>query len=201
MDFANSTQLDSARLEDLFLRHAWPYRHDQVTVRVRHSRGAEFSGTCYYATARLYINIGRANRYPYLLGTHIARSRSNRTHWWRETYRVTVADGFQLALFVFLHEFYHYLVKAAGRNPRRKEAMCDRFATRALVDACGAVVRDSRGQPVPREAWDFRDVHAFVAAAPQVTPVPRIPPRIGAIPVRVYGVRAGGRRAAHDPEC
>ena len=132
MDFANSTNLDSARLERLCVRHTWPYRHDKLTVRVRYSRGADFSGTCYYSHARLFINLGRRNKYPYLLGTNIARSRSNRTHWWRETYRLTIADAYQLALFVFLHELYHYLVKAAGRCPRRKEAMCDRFATRVI---------------------------------------------------------------------
>src|SRR5512135_3277650 len=113
MDFRNATDLDDTRLETLFLRHTWPYRHDRLTVRVRYSRGAEFSGTCYYATARLFINIGRRNQYPYLLGTHIARAKSDRTHWWRETYRLVTADAYQLALFVYLHELYHYLVKSA----------------------------------------------------------------------------------------
>ncbi len=194
MDFRNSTALDSARLERLFLEHTWPYRHDLLTVRVRYSRGAEFSGTCYYATARLFINIGRRNQYPYLLGTHIARAKSNRTHWWRETYRLVTADGYQLALFVYLHELYHYLVKSAGRNPRRKESMCDRFAARVLVDRYGAQVLDGAGRPAARGAWDFRDVHAFVAGAPRVaalgTPAP-----VRAIPVTIYGVRTGSRKA------
>ena len=199
MDFGNSTDLDGARLERLFGRHAWPYRHDRLTVRERYSRGADFSGTSYYADARIFDNLGRRNMYPYLLGTHIAKSRSNRTHWWRETYRLVIADAQQLALFVFLHEFYHYLVKAAGRNPRRKESMCDRFATRGLVDHFGVRVVDARGRPVAREHWDFQDVQAFVAGAPKVavqgllfegTPVRQIP-------VRVYGVRAGAR---HDLE-
>jgi hypothetical protein len=43
MDFANTTDLDSARLERLYTRHTWPYRHDRLTVRVRYSRGAAFS--------------------------------------------------------------------------------------------------------------------------------------------------------------
>ncbi len=168
MDFANHTDLDDLRLETLFLRHTWPYRHDGLTVRVRYSRGADFSGTCNYAARRILVNLGRHVRYPYLLGTQIARSRSNQTHWWREIYRLVIADSYQLALFVFLHEFYHYLVKAAGRNPRRKEAMCDRFAARALLDAYQARVLDSRGRPVARAKWDFQDLDQFVAAAPRI---------------------------------
>ena len=197
MDFANSTDLDSRRLEALFLRHAWPYRHDRLHVRVRNSRGAAFSGTCYYAEARIFVNLGRRNVYPYRLGTQIARSRSSRTHWWRETYRLILADACQLALFVFLHEFYHYLVKAAGRNPRQKEGMCDRFATRALVDDHGVRVLDARGRPVRRERWDIQDLHAFVVAAPKV-PVQGLlfePPSSRPIPVRILGVRTGTRRA------
>ncbi len=194
MDFRNSTELDGRRLERLFLQHTWPYRHDRLTVRVRYSRGAEFSGTCYYANARLFINIGRRNKYPYPMGTHIARAKHNRTHWWRETYRLGIADPYQLALFVYLHELYHYLVKSAGRNPRRKESMCDRFAARVLVDAYGAVVRDSVGRPVARGAWDFRDVHAFVAGAPRVATLGSAPPGVRPIPVTIYGVRTGSRR-------
>ncbi len=197
MDFANSTDLDSTRLERLFVQHAWPYRHERVTVRVRHSRGADFSGTCYYRDARIFVNLGRHTAYPYVLGTQIARSQSNRTHWWRETYRLIVADGYQLALFVFLHEFYHYLVKAAGRSPRQKEAMCDRFAARALVDHFGAGVLDSRGRPVARGQWDFRDVHALVAAAPKVCVQGQLfaPPGRRAIPVTIRGACAGGGRS------
>jgi hypothetical protein len=195
MDFGNSTDLDSARLETLFLRHARPYRHDRLTVRVRYSRGADFSGTCFYAHAHIYVNLGRRNVYPYLLGTQVAKSQSNRTHWWRETYRLVIADAYQLALFVFLHEFYHYLVKQAGRSPRRKEALCDRFATRALVDYYGARLVDSRGRPVARERWDFQDVHGLVATAPQggvqgflFGGAPR------EIPVTIRGACAGARR-------
>ncbi len=81
MNFANSTNLDSARLERLCLRHTGPYRHDQLTVRVRYSRGADFSGTCFYTHARVFINLGRRNKYPYLLGTNIARSCSNHACW------------------------------------------------------------------------------------------------------------------------
>jgi hypothetical protein len=196
MDFGNTTDLDGARLERLFLRHTWPYRHARLTVRVRYSRRADFSGTCFYRDARIFVNLGRHLGYPYRFGTHIARSQSNRTHWWRETHRLVIADAYQLALFVYLHELYHYLVKAAGRNPRRKEAMCDRFAVRVLVDQYAARVQDASDQPVPRESWDFQDVHAFVAAAPKsVTLLDLVPvPRPRPIPVTIVGTRTGTRR-------
>ena len=199
MDFGNSTDLDGGRLERLFARHAWPYRHEELSVRVRYSRGADFSGTCYYADSRIYVNLGRHTRFPYLLGTHIARSTSNSRYWWRETYRLVVADAYQLLLFVFLHEFYHYLVKRAGRNPLRKEAMCDRFAARVLVDAHDVPVVDRRGRPAPRANWDFQDLDRFVEAAPRdaTAPAAAAAGRPRPIPVRIYGIRTGTRR--HRP--
>ncbi len=165
MNFRNTTHVDS----DLLLTsiqdaiEGWP--SDKLIVRVRYSRGAEFSGTCYYASNRIFVNLGRENRYPYRLLTHIARPRANRTHWWRELYSVDIASAHELVLFVFLHEFYHWLVKQARRNVRQKEGRCDRFATRILVDRYGAQVRDARGKPVSRDAWDFQDLNGFVAAA------------------------------------
>ncbi|MCK4341794.1 MAG: hypothetical protein KAY37_08740 [Phycisphaerae bacterium] len=212
MDFRNSTDLDSERLRRMFERHTSPYRHDRLQVRVRWSRGADFSGTCYYSEQRIFVNLGRDNAYPYLLGTHIAKSESNRTHWWRETFRVVIPDAYRLALFVYLHEFYHYLVKMAKRNPRRKEAMCDRFATRVLVDEHGCRVIDSRCRPVARQRWDFQDVHAFVAAAPKIATaieMPVIPkdatlfdlppsPPTREIPVTIVGAHTGPRRKARE---
>ena len=165
MEFRNTTHLDSRQLETMFLRSIEGWPHDGLMVFVRYSRGAEFSGTCYYASDRIFVNLGRSNRYPYRIGTHIARPQSNRTHWWRESYSVEAASDGELVLFVFLHEFYHRLVKRARRNVRQKEARCDRFAARVLVDWCGAVVRDSNGSPVDREAWDFQDLDGFVSAA------------------------------------
>jgi hypothetical protein len=203
MDFQNSTELDGDRLQRLLIRHTYPYRHERLKVRVRYSRGADFSGTCFYSEARIFVNLGRHVRFPYQLGTHIARAQCNATHWWRETFRLVLTDPYQLALFVYLHELYHYLVKTAQRNPRRKEAMCDRFATRVLVDQHGCAVIGARGQPVARHRWDFQDVDAFVAAAPRVPTTlfdlvePR-PPR--PIPVRVLGVRAGARRKRRTAE-
>lgn len=167
MNFRNTTDLDDHRLYEMFLRHTAPYKHDRLHVWVRFSRGADFSGTCYYRTSRLFINIGRDNRYPYALATHVARSQSNRTHWWRELFRLQLADAYQLALFIYLHELYHFLVKAAGRNTRRKESMCDRFATRVLVDQYGCKLCNTQGDPVPRETWDIRDPDLFVASAPR----------------------------------
>ncbi|MBW7906084.1 MAG: hypothetical protein LC135_17040 [Phycisphaerae bacterium] len=170
MDFANSTQLDGQRLLAMFLRHTVPYCHDRLTVRVRYSRGAPFSGACYYADSRIFVNIGRRNHYPYTLATHVARARSDGRCWWREAYRLTVADAPQLATFVYLHELYHFLVKQAARSPRRKEAMCDRFAARVLVDHYGCPLLDSAGRRPPRDSWDFQDLDAFVARAPRESP-------------------------------
>ena len=176
MDLRNSTSLDTERVHSMFVHHTLPYRHDRLKVRVRYSRGAEFSGTCYYGNGQILVNLGRHNRYPFTLATGIAKARSNRTHWWRPTYRLTVADAYQLALFVYLHELYHYLVKAAGRSPRRKEAMSDRFATRVLVDHYGCRVSDTSGRRVARETWDFKDLDAFVAGAAKQKP-PKHKPR------------------------
>jgi len=192
MEFRNSTGLDGKRLHRLFLDHTAPYRHDRLRVAVRYSRGADFSGTCYYREARIFVNVGRHVRFPYSLGTHIAKARSNRTHWWLDTYHLDIADGHQLALFVYLHELYHYLVKAAGRSPSRKESRCDRFAARVLVDYHGCRVTDHRGRAVARAMWDFQDVDKFVAKAPKVVsphPTP-LPPRSRQIPVRVRGLEA-----------
>ncbi len=196
MDFGNSTELDGGRMERMFVRHAWPYEHGRLKVRVRYSRGADFSGTCFYSDHCIYVNLGRHTRFPYSLGTHIARAESNARRWWRETYRLVVPDGYQLVLFVFLHEFYHYLVKQAGRNPRRKEGMCDRFAARVLVDAYGVRVMDGRGRPARRADWDFQDLDGFVAGAPKRDAERLVLPEPGAceIPVRIRGVRTGSRR-------
>jgi len=171
MLFRNSTALDSDRLLAMFLDvcEGWPQAGLQVAVR--YSRGAEFSGSCYYQSARIFINIGRQNRYPYKMDTYIARAESDARHWWRELYSIELADAYQLALFVFSHEFYHWLVKKARRNVRQKEARCDRFAARVLVDRYGARVRDGGGVAVARAAWDFQDLEGFVAAARRAVPV------------------------------
>jgi len=199
MDFHNATHLNSTRLLGLLLQHTRPYRHDRLTVRVRYSRSADFSGSCYYGQARIFVNLGRHLRFPYYLGTHVARAQSDRMYWWRETYRLIVRDAYQLALFVYRHELYHFLVKAAGRDPRRKEAMCDRFAVRALVDQCGCPLVDWRGHPVARELWDFQDLEAFVAAAPREAPSPGACPWPRPLPVVVRGVRTGTRRSRSGP--
>lgn len=185
MELRNSTALDGERLYRLFLQHTAPYRHDALHVAVRYSRGADFSGTCYYREGRITLNIGRHNSYPYMLETNLAKARPTQNGWRRESYRLTVATAEQLVLFVYLHELYHYLVKMAKRSPRRKEAMCDRFAARVLVDHYGCPVVGRSGRPVPREAWDFVDLHAFVGGAPR-EPQMRLP-LCGAIPVRILG--------------
>jgi len=165
MRVRNSTQLSAARMIDMFLSATEGWPHDDLGVLVRYSRGADFSGSCHYATNRIYVNLGRRNRYPYALRTHLARARSDDRSWWREVYTLEISDPYQLALFVFLHEFYHYLVRRARRNTRQKESMCDRFAARTLVDCYGARVLDPRGTPVGRRDWDFQDLDGFVSRA------------------------------------
>jgi hypothetical protein len=193
MQFHNATRLDTQRLAELFERHSAPYRHDRLAVRVRYSRGADFSGTCYYNEGRIFVNLGRHVQFPYLLSTHIARARSAPGVWWREDYRLVINDAYQLVLFVYLHELYHYLVKQAKRNPKRKEAMCDRFATRVLVDYCHCRVVDTAGRPVPRGHWDIQDVRAFVAAAPRAVPARSTTTAPRDIPVTIHGERAATR--------
>ena len=200
MDFRNSTRLNSQRLHRLFVRHTTPYRHDKLRVNVRYSRGADFSGSCYYRDALIYVNIGAKLGYPYAMATHLAKARNHQTHWSREAYIITLANAEQLALFIYLHELFHYLVKQAGRAPGRKEGMCDRFAATVLVDDYGAPVTDPGGRPVSRAAWDFKDLHAFVAAAPRQTSVPAPPPRPPrTIPVIIHGLNSVAARKPTRP--
>lgn len=165
MKFSNRTLLDSARLEALFRRFAGKWPLDGLDVRVRYTRSSPFSGLCCYRTGRININIGRGVKYPYALATHVARARSEPGLWWRPIYLVNVQDGYQLALFIFMHELYHWLIKKARRNTRQKEGRCDRFALRALVEAFGLEVVDKHGRAAPREDWDFQDLDGFVARA------------------------------------
>jgi hypothetical protein len=161
----NRTLLDAGRLEPLLLRHVEVWPHGSVRVYVRYSRSAAFSGSCYYDTGNLYINIGRNVHYPYQLPARIAKAQTRGRYWFRPVHFVLLQDAYQLVLYVFLHEFYHWLVKQAGRNLRQKEAMCDRFAARILVDCHEARVLDKRGKSVPRSTWDWQNVEAFVRAA------------------------------------
>lgn len=165
MELVNRTALSTEQLRRMFLREVAHWPHERIHATVRYSRGADYSGTCYYRTGHIYVNLGRHVRFPYSLPTSIARAESNATHWWKEVYSLRVADAYELVLFVFLHEFYHWLVGLARRNPRQKESMCDRFAARVLVSRYGALVRDSRGRRVLENAWDFQDLDGFVAAA------------------------------------
>lgn len=165
MALRNRTELNTGRLESLILRYDRTWACGRLAVSVRYSRGADFSGTCIYAKRRIHVNIGRHVAFPYRMSTCVARARSDGTFWWKDEYFMELADAYQLVLFVFLHELYHWLVKKAGHNPRQKESMCDRFAARVLADECGCVVRDSRGRRVRRESWDFQDLEGFVAAA------------------------------------
>ena len=165
MELRNSTDLSTERLRAMILPHALFWRCDRLTVDVRWSRGADFSGSCRYDKRVITVNIGRHVVFPYRMDTHVARPRRNRTAWWRPACIIELRDAYQLVLFVFLHELYHWLVKQARRSVRQKEGMCDRFAARVLVDEYECEIRDAKGKPVPREEWDFQRLTSFVAAA------------------------------------
>jgi len=186
MQFRNSTQLDSARLEALFRRCAAPWPLDGLDVRVRYTRSTPFSGVCFYRTGRIHVNVGRRVRYPYRLRTHVARPRTTRRGWWRPLYVLELRDPYQLATFIFLHELYHWLIRKARRNVRQKEGRCDRFAARGVIRAFGLTMLDECRRPAAAEEWDFQDLDGFVAAAQRVPrpvrqaarkviPVPRAP--------------------------
>jgi len=163
MEIVNRTELSSSRLEGMFLRATAGWASGRLKVVVRYSRGAVYSGTFASNPPRIYINLGRRNRYPFRIDTSIARAKTVGLSWWKPTYHVKAVNAYQLALFVFLHEFYHYLIHRARRNSHRKEAMCDRFAVRYLVDHCRLAVHDSSGREVPRSVWLFQDLDEFVS--------------------------------------
>lgn len=165
IDFSNSTALCSERLLAMIRRgtHGWAIGH--VVVRVRYSRGADFSGACHYRTQRIFVNIGRHVNYPYALKTHVARARTLGRRWYRPLYVLELISAYELAAFIFMHELYHLLVKRAGRNVRQKEGRCDRFAARFVVDTYGSRMLSDEGRPLSRGAWDVQDVESFVAAA------------------------------------
>lgn len=149
----------------MFLRAAGDWSPLALNVVVRYSRSAIYSGTFAARPDRIFINLGRNNRYPLQIDTAIARAHSAHGSWWKPTYHVVAENEYQLALFIFLHEFYHYLVHRAQRNPRKKEAMCDRFAVRYLVDHCKLEVFDSAKRPVPQSEWLFQNLDRFVATS------------------------------------
>jgi hypothetical protein len=165
IDFGNTTELSSDRLLALFLEGLRGWSVGRITVRVRYSRGADFSGTCFYADKRVFVNIGRHLMYPYRMDTNIARAKTRGSAWRRPLYSIELKDAYQLSLFVFMHELYHLLVKRAGRNTRQKEAMCDRYAARHLADRFHTPIRRETGERAPRVEWDFQELERFVAAA------------------------------------
>ncbi len=164
IDFANATQWSSDKLLGLCCDGLTGWSVGQITLRIRYSRGADFSGTCIYVDRRIYVNLGRHLRYPYLMKTNLAKVETLRRGWRREIYTLEMSSAYELAAFIFMHELYHLLVYQAGRNTRQKESMCDRFAARHVVDRFGCVVRSEAGERVDRGHWDFQDLDRFVAA-------------------------------------
>jgi len=171
MILQNTTRLENSRLRESFLDAVHPWPTEELDVRIRYSRGSDFSGRCYYGTDRLHVNLGRHLNYPYRMGTYLARSVSADGGWWKPLYTIELADAYGVVLFVLLHEYYHWLIKRARRNTRQKESMCDRFAARILLDRHAATVFDHDGRRVQRETWDFQDLERFVA--PALLPRPR----------------------------
>ena len=165
MNFKNATTLDSNILRETFESAVADWPIEQLMVRVRWSRGSDFSGTCIYRTHRIYINLGRHLRYPYRMETYCARGKKAWGKYYKPGSFIELCDGYQVCLFVFAHEYFHWLVKQAGRNTSQKESMCDRFAARVLVDDYGCVLRDKHGRELPRHEWDAKNLDAFVAAA------------------------------------
>ena len=163
--FRNSTALEDGKLLELFRDGAFGWRTGCIKLWVRYSRGADFSGRCFYNEGRIFINLGRHLTYPYLMGTHLARAKTVGRRWYKPIYTVELADAYGVVLFVFMHELYHLLVRKARRNPRQKESMCDRFATRHVVSLFDATVCDEKGRKLTRAIWDYQDVEGFVAAA------------------------------------
>jgi hypothetical protein len=165
MDYRNSTHLADERLEPMIREglHGWSVGN--LALRIRYSRGADYSGTCFYTHGVIYVNLGQHLRYPYPMETNLARAETLGNRWRRPVYALHLRDGYEVVLFVFMHELYHLLVYRSRRNVRQKESMCDRFAARWLVDRFASRVRDPQGRSVPRSAWDFQDLDGFVAAA------------------------------------
>lgn len=165
IDFHNATDLPDQPLLGLCLEGTHGWAVGGLTLRVRYSRGADFSGTCFYSDRRIHVNLGQHLTFPYRMQTYLARAKVVGRRWSKPLYTIELAHGGEVALFVFMHELYHLLIKQARRNTRQKESMCDRFAARFLVERCGAVISSEVGEPVPRPEWDFQNLDGFVAAA------------------------------------
>jgi len=162
MELVNRTELDGGVLAGLFRAAAAGWDERDLRVEVRYSRSRVYSGTFMFRPPRIYVNLGRRNRYPLRVGTGIARGRARGRRWSKPVYSVWLTGPEMLALFIFLHEFYHYLIQRAGRNTRCKEAMCDRFAVRYLAETFALTVLDPRGRPVPPAEWLIQDLDHFV---------------------------------------
>lgn len=165
IEFHNSTLLVTPRLLALCREGTQGWAVGTIKVYVRYSRGSDFSGSCYYADRRIFVNLGRHLVYPYWMETHLARAKATGKFWYKPSCAVELRNGYHLVMFVFMHELYHLLVKRARRNTRQKESMCDRFAARFVVDRFGVAVRGPDGRAMPRDCWDFQDLEGFVAAA------------------------------------
>lgn len=165
MEIVNKTELDSKKIVSMILKATNSWQTPRLKVTIRYSRGAKYSGTYIANPPRIYVNIAKNNRYPMKLETSIAKAQTIGRYWWKPIYHIRLENPYQLVLFVFMHEFYHYLIHRARKNSHRKEAMCDRFAIKYLVENYKLKVYDSKNTPVEKEKWLFQDLEGFVRNA------------------------------------
>src|SRR3989338_7460734 len=94
LDFHNSTELSGAKLETMYLDSLNGWSVGRLSVRIRYSRGADFSGTCIYADRRIYINLGRHLVYPYGMKTNLAKVKTIGRGWRRPIYVVELKNAY-----------------------------------------------------------------------------------------------------------
>ena len=127
MDFKNTTTLDSNLLRETGESAVAGWPTDPLVVRVRWSRGAEFSGTCVYATHRLYINLGRHLQYPYRMETHCARGRKAWGRYYKPRSFLELCDEHGLYVVDEANVESHALMQTLSKDPRFEHAILDRI--------------------------------------------------------------------------
>ena len=85
IEFHNSTGFSSSHLLALCREGMAGWSTGSIKLYVRYSRGADFSGSCYYADRRIFVNLGRHLVYPYRMATHIARAKATGRYWFKPT--------------------------------------------------------------------------------------------------------------------
>jgi len=121
MKIVNNTRLAvEERLRDYVGRH--DTRH--LLVELKHTKAGaktQYSGVFVHKDAKIRVSINPGNRYP--LKVRVG-SPFDRSKW--EHYRLDSAE--ELAAFIFLHEFSHYLDYCKGIPTRGKQTKADLYA-------------------------------------------------------------------------